>query len=82
MKKNLSIKWLVVKDGIEKFLIKNFEIYVPSSAGNFKEIGFHTQIGINKIFPILSKLITTLKKKNRNCFCRKIFKKKRIKKKY
>ncbi len=73
MKKNLSIKWLVVKDGIEKFLIKNFEIYVPSSAGNFKEIGFHTQIGINKIFPILSKLITTLKKKNRNCVCGKIF---------
>ena len=25
MKKNLSIKWLVVKNGIEKFLIKNFE---------------------------------------------------------
>lgn len=63
MKKNLSIKWLVIKNGIEKFLIKNFEIYVPSSAGNFKEIGFHTQVGINKIFPILSELIATLKNK-------------------
>ena len=63
MKKNLSIKWLVIKNSIEKFLIKNFEIYVPSSAGNFKEIGFHTQVGINKIFPILSELIATLKNK-------------------
>ncbi len=65
MKKNLSIKWLVVKNGIEKFLIKNFEIFVPSSAGNFKEIGFHTQVGINKIFPILSQLIETLKNKKK-----------------
>ncbi len=80
MKKNLSIKWLVVKDGIEKFLIKNFEIYVPSSAGNFKEIGFHTQIGINKIFPILSKLITTLKKKKEIVSVEKFSKKKGLKK--
>ena len=80
MKKNLSIKWLVVKDGIEKFLIKNFEIYVPSSAGNFKEIGFHTQIGINKIFPILSKLITTLKKKIEIVSVEKFSKKRGLKK--
>ena len=80
MKKNLSIKWLVVKDGIEKFLIKNFEIYVPSSAGNFKEIGFHTQIGINKIFPILSKLIATLKKKIEIMSVEKFSKKRGLKK--
>lgn len=80
MKKNLSIKWLVIKDGIEKFLIKNFEIYVPSSAGNFKEIGFHTQIGINKIFPILSKLITTLKKKIEIVSVKKFSKKRGLKK--
>ena len=80
MKKNLSIKWLVVKDGIEKYLIKNFEIYVPSSAGNFKEIGFHTQIGINKIFPILSKLITTLKKKIEIVSVEKFSKKRGLKK--
>tara|TARA_B100000900_G_C20492926_1_gene680345 strand:+ start:17 stop:832 length:816 start_codon:yes stop_codon:yes gene_type:complete len=61
LKKNLSIKWLVLKNGIEKFLIKNFEIFVPSSAGNSKELGYHTQAGINKIFPILSKLISSLK---------------------
>ena len=80
MKKNLSIKWLVVRDGIEKFLIKNFEIYVPSSAGNFKEIGFHTQIGINKIFPILSKLINTLKKKKEIVSVEKFSKKRGLKK--
>tara|TARA_B100000287_G_scaffold27480_1_gene26114 strand:- start:194 stop:1006 length:813 start_codon:yes stop_codon:yes gene_type:complete len=80
LKKNLSIKWLVVKDGIEKYLIKNFEIYVPSSAGNFKEIGFHTQIGINKIFPILSKLITTLKKKIEIVSVEKFSKKRGLKK--
>ena len=80
MKKNLSIKWLVVRDGIEKFLIKNFDIYVPSSAGNFKEIGFHTQIGINKIFPILSKLIATLKKKTEIVSAEKFSKKRGLKK--
>ncbi len=80
MKKNLSIKWLVIKNGIEKFLIKNFEIYVPSSAGNFKEIGLHTQIGINKIFPILSKLIATLKKKTEIVSAEKFSKKRGLKK--
>ena len=65
MKKNLSIKWLVVKNGIEKFLIKNFEIFVPSSAGNFRDVGHHTQVGINKIFPILSELIYSLKQKKK-----------------
>ena len=79
MKKNLSIKWLVVKNGIEKFLIKNFEIFVPSSAGNFKEIGFHTQVGINKIFPILSELIDTLKNKKKVESVEKFSQKKRLK---
>ena len=82
MKKNLSIKWLVIKNGIEKFLIKNFEIYVPSSAGNFKEIGFHTQVGINKIFPILSELIATLKNKTVIESAEKFSKKIGLKKKY
>lgn len=80
MKKNLSIKWLVVKNGIEKFLIKNFEIFVPSSAGNFREIGYHTQVGINKIFPILSELIYSLKNKKKIMSVEKFSKKRGLKK--
>ena len=80
MKKNLSIKWLVVKNGIEKFLIKNFEIFVPSSAGNFREIGYHTQVGINKIFPLLSELIYSLKNKKKIMSVEKFSKKGGLKK--
>ena len=61
MNKNLSIKWLIIKSGIEKYLVKNFEIFTPSSAGNFKLLGYHTKNGINKIFPIISKLLSLLK---------------------
>ncbi len=61
MKTSLSTKWLVLKDGVEKYLIKNFDTFVPSSAGNFRAIGNLTQININQIFPLLSKMISTLK---------------------
>ena len=61
MNKNLSIKWLVIKNGIEKYLVKNFKIFTPSSAGNYKSLGYHTKKGINEIFPIISKLLILLK---------------------
>ena len=61
MKKILSTHWLILKSGIEKFIVKNFDIFVPSSAGNFKILGHHTKVGINQIFPILSKLLTSIK---------------------
>lgn len=61
MNRNLSIKWLVIKSGIEKYLVKNFEIFTPSSAGNYKSLGYHTKKGINEIFPIISKLLILLK---------------------
>ena len=43
--KNLSIKWLVVKDGIEKFLIKNFKFM------------FHHQLEISKKSVFILKLV-------------------------
>ena len=60
-KKNISIKWLVLKNGIEKFVIKNFSIFVPSSAGNYKILGYHTIVGINSIFPLLALVLRALK---------------------
>ena len=81
MKKNLSIKWLVVKNGIEKFLIKNFEIFVPSSAGNFREIGYHTQVGINKNFSNIVRAYLFFKKKKKIMSVEK-FSKKEVKEKY
>ena len=61
MKTKFSTKWLVLKSGIEKYLIKNFDIFVPSSAGNFKTLGNLTKLNINQIFPLLSKLLLSLK---------------------
>lgn len=61
LNRNLSTKWLVIKSGIEKYLVKNFEIFVPSSAGNYKSLGYHTKRGINEIFPNISKLFSLLK---------------------
>jgi hypothetical protein len=60
-KKNISIKWLVFKNGIEKFVVKNFSIFVPSSAGNYKILGCHTIVGINSIFPLLALVLRALK---------------------
>lgn len=61
IKKSLSIKWLIFKSGVEKFVIKNFPIFVPSSAGNYKILGFHTIIGINSLFFLIAKVIKNLK---------------------
>lgn len=55
--KKISILWLIIRNGIEKYLVKNFKIFVPSSAGNYRILGYHTLIGIKKIFPLLSELI-------------------------
>ena len=60
-KKNISIKWLVFKNGIEKFVIKNFSIFVPSAAGNYKILEYHTIVGINIIFPLLALVLRALK---------------------
>ena len=60
LKKNISIKWLILKNGVEKFVIKNFSIFVPSSAGNYKILGYHTIVGINSIFPLLALVLRTL----------------------
>ena len=74
LKKNISIKWLILKNGVEKFVIKNFSIFVPSSAGDFKLLGFHTKISIITIFPLLSKLLQILDIKTKivksNLFCK------------
>lgn len=58
MKNSISIKWLILRYGVEKYLAKNFEIFAPSSAGSAKILGFHTQICINLVFPLLSKLLS------------------------
>ena len=78
--KKLSVKWLVLRHGVEKYLVKNFKIFVPNSVGSSKLLGFHTSQSINLIFPLISKLISTFKIKikitNASLFC----KKKKIKK--
>ena len=61
MKTRFSTKWLVLKSGVEKYLIKNFDIFVPSSAGNYETLGYLTQLNINQIFPLLSNLLSNLK---------------------
>jgi hypothetical protein len=76
----LSIIWLILRNGVEKYLVKNFHIFVPSSAGDAKLLGLHTKISIITIFPLLSKLIKILnihiKVKKANSFCKE---KKKIK---
>jgi len=57
-KGTLSTRWLIFRKGIEKFLIKNFKLFVPSSAGDPKTLGYHTFININKIFPLISKILS------------------------
>ena len=80
--KKLSIIWLVLRHGVEKYLVKNFKIFVPNSSGNSKLLGFHTSQSINLIFPLISKLISTFKIKikitNVSLFCKKKEKKKKI----
>ena len=84
----LKTTWLIFRKGVEKYLIKNFNIYVPSSAGDSKILGFHTKISIITIFPLLSRLLKILNIKNEiinaNYFCkqRKKLKQSKILKKY
>ena len=73
--KKLSVKWLVLRHGVEKYLVKNFKIFVPNSAGNSKLLGFHTSQSINLIFPLISKLISTFKIKINYKESLKIYKK-------
>jgi len=61
IKKSLSVKWLIFKSGVEKFVVKSFPIFVPSSAGNYKIQGFHTIIGINTLFILITKILQNLK---------------------
>ena len=61
MKTKLSRKWLILRSGVEKYLIKNFDAFVPSSAGDTESLGNLTQNNINQIFPLLSSLILILK---------------------
>ena len=56
----LKVTWLILRKGVEKYLVKNFSMFVPSSAGDSKILGFHTKISIITIFPLLSKLLNIL----------------------
>ena len=77
MKTNTSIKWQVLRNGIEKYLVKNFKIFVPSSAGNYRILGAHTFVSINIIFPLISKLLKTLKLAPNICKVQKFYNKKK-----
>ena len=57
MKSNISNKWLVLRHGVEKYLVKNFDMFVPSSAGHHKLIGKHTERSINLTFPLIYDLL-------------------------
>ena len=61
IKKKFSIIWLVIRYGIEKYLLKNFPFFAPSSAGNYKILGGFTKKNIDLIFPLMSKLLFILK---------------------
>ena len=61
MKSNISNKWLVLRHGVEKYLVKNFDIFVPSSAGHYKLIGKHTERSINLTFPLIYDLLLSQK---------------------
>ena len=75
MKNKLSNTWLIIRHGVEKYLVKNFKIFTPSSAGRPAELGMHTALSINLIFPLLSKLMNILKIKTSietaEIFCKK-----------
>ena len=75
MKKKLSNIWLVTKHGIEKYLVKNFVMFAPSSAGGSWALGRHTELSIKLIFPLLSAFMDVLKIKKpiivAEAFCKK-----------
>tara|TARA_X000000950_G_scaffold228617_1_gene276187 strand:- start:1945 stop:2751 length:807 start_codon:yes stop_codon:yes gene_type:complete len=83
----LKIVWLILRRGIEKYFVKNFNMFVPSSAGDTKTLGHHTIISIKTIFPLLSKLLKTLNfkikviKANEFCIQRKKLEQSKILKK-
>jgi hypothetical protein len=52
-KSSLSNKYLIFKYGIEKYLIKNLEIFVPASAGDYRMIGKETLNVANQVFPLI-----------------------------
>lgn len=60
MKKKHKLIWFIIKYGLEKFFLKNFEMYAPSVAGNSKIKGKITIDNINKIFPKINLLIERL----------------------
>ena len=55
-KSSLSNKLMILKYGVEKYLIKNFKIFVPSSAGDYKAVGKETLKAGNSAFFLLKKL--------------------------
>ena len=61
MKNRLSDTWLILRHGAEKYLVKKFKIFVPSSSGGSVELRKHTALSINLIFPLISKLMHALK---------------------
>ena len=60
MKKKHKLIWFIIKYGVEKFFLKNFEMYAPSVAGNSKVKGKITIDNINNIFPSIHLLIEKL----------------------
>ena len=60
MKKKHKLIWFIIKYGLEKFFLKNFEMYAPSVAGNSKLKGKITIDNINNIFPSIYLLIEKL----------------------
>ena len=75
MKKRYKTTWLIIKNGIEKYFLKNFEMYAPSVAGNSKIKGKVTMDNIIKIFPLISLMISKLGIENKivysKSFCNK-----------
>ena len=74
----IKIIWLILRKGIGKYLIKNFDLYVPSSAGDTKSLGFHTKNSIIFVFPLLLKLIKILNFKTKIISANKFFLKKKM----
>lgn len=56
MKSSFSSKLLVLKYGVEKYLINNLKIFVPSLAGDYKIKCRETLNTTNKVLPLLKNL--------------------------
>ncbi len=72
-KSNLSNKWLILKHGVEKYIVKNLEIFVPPVSGDYKKIGNETLNAANLSFPLISKISKMVNTKvnliDENLFC-------------